>query len=65
MDDIMNILSILLCSFLLIMLTNALTMSVPIYQFGMRPRNLDQYLITSINHIDFQTANKCAAFSAA
>ena len=65
MDNIMNILSILLCSFLWIMLTNALTMSVPVWRFNKHPQALKQYLITADNHIDFQHAKECAAFSTA
>lgn len=65
MDNIMNILSILLCSLLWIMLTNALTMSVPVWRFNKHPQALKQYLITADNHIDFQHAKECAAFSTA
>lgn len=62
---IINIVELLVRTFLWIVVIDAIIMTIPRYHFKSKPINSNRHILDFENHIDFQNGNECAAFATA
>ena len=62
---LIDILSTLICVFIIIFFIDSILISLPIYHLKRYTSHSDKYILNYENHIDFQSGRECAAFATA